>query len=104
MKAIIHTQGQQFTVKVGDILKVDRYPNLKEGDPIELDKVLASGEGTSLKIGTPYVEGAKVKARILENRKDKKIRVFKKKRRKGYQRTYGHRQYLSVIKIESINV
>ena len=69
---------------------------------VEIDKVLlVTGTDTS-KIGTPYVEGAKVEVRILENLKDKKIVVFKKKRRKGYKKTQGHRQFVSVIKVEKI--
>ena len=60
------------------------------------------GEGESAKIGTPLVDGASVKALVLENKRAKKIMIFKKKRRKGYQHKRGHRQELSVIKIQSI--
>ncbi len=102
MKATIKTQGRQFTVTKGDILKVNLYPNTKAGDSVELDEVLMVGEGSDARFGTPLVEGASVKATILENKKDKKIVVFKKKRRQGYKRSRGHRQHLSIIKIESI--
>ena len=102
MKATIKTQGRQFTVTKGDILKVNSYPNTKAGDSVELNEVLMVGEGSDARFGTPLVEGASVKATILENKKDKKIVVFKKKRRQGYKRRRGHRQHLSVIKIESI--
>lgn len=103
MKATIRTQGRQFTVSEGDVLKINAYPNTGAGDTIDLDEVLMVGEGPEARFGTPLVEGASVKATILENKKDKKIVVFKKKRRQGYKRRRGHRQHLSVIKIESIN-
>ena len=103
MKAIVETQGQQLMVKEGDILFVNRYIDSKAGDVLNLDKVLYVGEGESAKIGSPYVDGAVVKATLLENKRGKKVRVFKKKRRQGYERTRGHRQELSVIKIESIS-
>ncbi|MGB0264052.1 MAG: 50S ribosomal protein L21 [Opitutales bacterium] len=103
MKATIKTQGRQFTVTEGDILKVNSYPNTEAGDSVELNEVLMIGEGADARFGTPLVEGASVKATILENKKDNKIVVFKKKRRQGYKRRRGHRQHLSVIKIESIH-
>ena len=102
MKAIIRTQGNQFTVQEGDVLFVDRYRNSSAGDEIDINEVLMVGEGESAKIGTPLVDGASVKALVLENKRAKKVMIFKKKRRKGYQRKRGHRQELSVIKIQSI--
>ena len=103
MKATIRTQGRQFTVSEGDVLKVNAYPNTEAGDRIDLSEVLMVGEGTEARFGSPLIEGASVKATVLENKKDKKIVIFKKKRRQGYKRRRGHRQHLSVIKIESIN-
>lgn len=103
MKAIIKTQGQQFTVKEGDILFVDRYQDTNTGDDVTIKEILMIGEGADAKIGTPMVEGATVSAKILENKRGKKITVFKKKRRKGYTRKQGHRQEVSVIRIEAIN-
>jgi len=102
MKAMIKTQGQQFTVSEGDILVVNRYPNTEAGATVEITDVLAAGEGENFKIGTPLLAGAIVSAKILENRKGDKVIVFKKKKRKGYERKQGHRQELSVIKIEAI--
>ncbi len=102
MKAIIKTQGRQFTVSEGDILKVNRYKDTNTGDTVNISEVLCIGEGADAKFGSPFVEGASVSATILENKRDKKIIVFKMKRRKKYRRTKGHRQELSVIKIESI--
>ncbi len=103
MKATIKTQGRQFTVTEGDVLKVNSFPNTNAGDSIDITDVLMIGEGADTRFGTPLVEGASVKATILENKKDKKVIVFKKKRRQGYKKRRGHRQHLSVIKIESIN-
>ena len=102
MKATIQTQGRQFTVSAGDILKVNSFPNTNAGDSVDINEVLMIGEGTDARFGTPYVKGASVKATILENKKDKKVVVFKKKRRQGYKKRRGHRQHLSIIKIESI--
>jgi large subunit ribosomal protein L21 len=104
MKATIKTQGQQFNVSEGDILIVNRYPNTEKGSTIQITDVLAAGEGENFKIGTPMLSGASVSAKILENKRGEKVIVFKKKKRKGMERKRGHRQELSVIKIESITV
>ncbi|HAQ58194.1 MAG TPA: 50S ribosomal protein L21 [Opitutae bacterium] len=103
MKATIKTQGRQFTVTEGDVLKVNSFPDTEAGDTIDINQVLMIGEGADARFGAPLIEGAIVKATILENKKDKKVIVFKKKRRQGYKKRRGHRQHLSVIKIESIN-
>jgi large subunit ribosomal protein L21 len=102
MKATIKTQGRQFTVSEGDVLKVNAYPETKAGDSVDINEVLMIGEGSDARFGAPLVEGASVKVTILENKKDKKVVVFKKKRRQGYKKRRGHRQHLSVIKVESI--
>lgn len=102
MKAIIKTQGKQIAVSEGDILTVDRYPNTEAGAIIQINDVLTLGEGADAKIGAPLVEGASVSATLLENKRGKKVIVYKKKKRKGYERKRGHRQELSVIKIDSI--
>ena len=104
MKATIQTQGSQFTVEKGDKLFVNRFPEKNEGDQIKIEKVLMLVDDGKPTFGTPTVEGASVTAKILENKKDKKIIVFKKKRRKGYKRRKGHRQHVSVIEIESIDL
>jgi len=103
MKATIRTQGQQFAVSEGDILIVNRYPNSEAGSTVQINEVLSSGEGESFKVGTPILDGASVTATILENKRGKKVVVFKKKKRKGMERKQGHRQELSVIKIQTIN-
>ncbi|MFN5560304.1 MAG: 50S ribosomal protein L21 [Opitutaceae bacterium] len=102
MKATIKTQGQQFIVAEGDVLTVNRFPNTEKGATVTITDVLAAGEGASFKVGTPRLAGASVTAKVLENKRGKKVVVFKKKKRKGYERKQGHRQELSVIKIESI--
>lgn len=103
MKATIKTQGQQFTVSKGDILKVSRFPESEEGSSIEINEVLMIHDTESPKIGTPLVDGATVTVKILENKLDKKMTVFKKKRRQGYKLKRGHRQHLSVIQVEAIS-
>ena len=102
MKATIKIQGKQVTVSEGDILFVNRFAGSNAGDSVEIKDVLMVGEGEGVKFGSPLVDGASVGAKILENKRGKKVVIIKKKRRKGYQRKRGHRQELSVIKIESI--
>ena len=104
MKATIQTQGSQFTVQKGDKLFVNRYPDKNEGDQVSIDQVLMLVDDGKATFGTPTVAGATVKAKMLENKKDKKIIIFKKKRRQGYKRRKGHRQHISVIEIESIDL
>ena len=102
MKATIKAQGRQFTVQEGDILFVNRFCDTKAGDSVTINDVLMLGEGADARFGTPNVTGAAVELKILENKRGDKVRVFKKKRRKGYHRTRGHRQELSVVRVESI--
>lgn len=102
MKATIKTQGRQFSVSEGDVLIVNRYPKTEAGSTVEIKEVLAAGEGDAFKVGKPFLTGAVVRAKVLENKRGKKVVVFKKKKRKGMERKRGHRQELSVIKIESI--
>lgn len=102
MKATIKTQGQQFAVTEGDILIVNRYPDTEAGATIEINEVLSAGEGADFRVGTPVLKGASVTAKILENKRGDKVVVFKKRKRTGYERKRGHRQELSVIKIEAI--
>ncbi len=103
MKATFITSGRQFTVKQGDVLIVNQYPGKNKGDTLTFDQVLLVGEGASAKIGTPTVAGAKVTAKILENKRGEKIDIFKHRRRKAYYRRRGHRQEGSVIKVETIS-
>lgn len=102
MKATIQTQGTQLTVAEGDVLKLNRYPNTEAGSTVEINDVLAIADGGNTRFGTPLLEGASVTATVLENKRDKKVIIFKKRRRQGYKRRKGHRQEVSVIKIEKI--
>ncbi|MGH7813287.1 MAG: 50S ribosomal protein L21 [Candidatus Binataceae bacterium] len=102
MFAIVKTGGKQYRVGVGDQITVERLPGEKGGE-VSLDEVLAIG-GETAKIGTPTVEGAAVKAKIVQQARGTKVIVFKKKRRKNYRRKRGHRQELTVLKIEEISI
>lgn len=93
--AIFQTGGKQYRVSAGDIVKVEKLD--ATGD-IEFDQVLMVGD----KVGTPFVDGAKVVAEVIEQKRADKILVFKKKRRQNYRRTAGHRQYITVLKIKEI--
>jgi len=103
MKATIKTQGKQFVVTEGDVLIVDRFPKTEQGSTVEINDVLSVGEGAEIKIGTPTVAGASVTAEVLENKRGKKVVIYKKTKRKGYERRTGHRQELSVLKIKTIS-
>lgn len=103
MYAIVDIAGKQYKVTEGDKLKVARLA-LQVGDNINFENVLLTDDGENVKIGKPAVKGAVVSAEILEHGRLKKILVYKKKRRKGYQRKNGHRQDFSAIKINSIKV
>ena len=102
MFAVIESGGKQHTVSEGESLKVELLA-AEEGSTIEFDKVLMISNGSESKIGNPYLENAKVTAKLVNNGKHNKVRVFKMKRRKDYRRTYGHRQNYSEITIESIS-
>lgn len=103
MYAIVDIAGQQFKVEKGQEVFVHRLEG-EIGTGIEFDKVLLLDDNGKINVGTPVVEGAKVNAKIVSHLKADKIIVFKKKRRKGYQKSNGHRQYLSKIIIEKITV
>lgn len=100
MYAVIKTGGKQYKVSEGDTLKIEKIAGLV-GETIELSEVLMVG-GEEVQIGTPLLPGAKVTARIVEQGKDKKVLVFKSKRRQGYRKTYGHRQTITRLKITGI--
>lgn len=102
MKATIKTQGRQFTITEGDILTVNRYPDTQAGDSVTIDTVLSLGEGESTQFGAPLVSGASVKATVLENKRGDKVMSIRKRPRQRTATRRGHRQELSVIKIETI--
>ncbi len=93
--AIFQTGGKQYRVQNGDIIKVEK---INADGTVEFDQVLMLGD----KVGTPFVDGAKVVATVVEQKRADKILVFKKKRRQNYRRTKGHRQYITVLKITDI--
>jgi large subunit ribosomal protein L21 len=97
--AIIQESGKQYKIEQGDVILVDKK-NLEQGNEINFDRVLY----VDGKIGTPYVEGAKVVGVVKENVLGEKIRVQKFKRRKGYRRVIGHRQRYTKVEIKTIEV
>lgn len=101
MYAVIKTGGKQYRVAKDDVIEVELL-NAKKGDVVTLDQVLLVGAAGSAKIGTPTVSGAAVKATVVDQIKDEKVIVFKKKRRQNYRRKNGHRQNLTVLKITDI--
>ena len=103
MYAIVDIAGHQFKVEKDRKIFVNRL-SAEEGDTVEFEKVFLTDNDGDVKIGTPVVEGAKVTAKVLSHIKGEKVIVFKKKRRKGYKKRNGHRQYLSWIQIESIQI
>jgi large subunit ribosomal protein L21 len=100
MYAVIHTGGKQYKVAPGENLRIEKIEGDK-GAKVSFDKVLLIG-GDAVKIGKPYVAGAKVNAEIVAQDRAKKIIVFKLRRRKNYRRKYGHRQPFTEIKITGI--
>jgi len=99
--AVIETGGKQYLVKPDDTLRVERLAK-EVGEKIDVRPVLAVSDGAALTVGKPEVGRAKVSAVVLEHIRGPKLVSFKKKRRKGYSRKLGHRQELSVLKIESV--
>ena len=101
MYAIVEIAGQQFKVEKDKKLFVQLL-DAKEGDSVDFEKVLLVDNDGKVAVGTPTVKGAKVTAKVLEQVKGDKVIVFKKKRRKGYQKMNGHRQNYMQIQIENI--
>ena len=102
MYAIVEIGGHQYKVAEKDVLFVDKQ-NV-EGNNLSFDKVLLVKDESGVKVGTPVVEGAEVSATLLDTVKSDKVLVFKKKRRKGYQKMNGHRQVMSQIQIDGITL
>ena len=101
MYAIVEIAGQQFKVEQDKKLFVHRL-DVEEGASVDFDKVLLVDNDGKVAVGTPTVKGAKVTAKVLEHVKGEKVLVFKKKRRKTYQKMNGHRQYFTQIQVETI--
>ncbi len=101
MYAIIRTGGKQYQVTAGDTLRVEKIQG-EVGDTIEINDVLLVADGDKVTVGQPVVDGARVTAKIAEQGRAKKVLVFKKKKRKGYQVKKGHRQPYTALVIEEV--
>ncbi|NLY81456.1 MAG: 50S ribosomal protein L21 [Clostridiales bacterium] len=101
MYAVIKTGGKQYRVSEGDVISIEKL-NAKVGATVEFDEVLLVG-GNKLEVGTPFVEGFKVSAEVLENGKEKKVIIYKYKAKKDYRRKNGHRQPFTMVKITKLD-
>ena len=102
MYAVIKTGGKQYRVAEGQKLKIEQIP-ADIGQEITLDQVLSVGEGEQLKVGTPLVNGASVKVTVLAQGRHDKVKIFKMRRRKHYQKRQGHRQNYTEVRIDAIS-
>ena len=102
MDAVIESGGKQYKVSKGDVIQIEKL-DAPVGEMVTLDKVLIAREGSDISVGGPYIEGCKVAGEVVEQLKNKKIIVFKKRRRKNYRRKNGHRQLLTRVKITDIS-
>ncbi len=101
MYAVIKTGGKQYKVAAGEKIKVEQIA-AEVGQEITIDQVLAVGNGAELKVGTPLVDGASVQATVVAQGKHDKVRIFKMRRRKHYQKRQGHRQTFTELEIKSV--
>ena len=101
MYAVIKTGGKQYRVAIGEKIKVEQIP-ADVGSEITLDQVFMVGEGETAKIGTPVVAGASVKATVVSHGRHDKVKIFKMRRRKHYQKRQGHRQNFTELQIAAI--
>lgn len=101
MYAVIKTGGKQYRVQPGDLLVVEKLDG-EPGADVAFGDVLMLGDGDTVTLGAPIVDGASVSATLIETRKGEKVKIFKKIRRQGYRRTRGHRQLESVLRVTSI--
>ncbi len=101
MFAVFQSGGKQHRVTEGDVVKLELI-DAEPGEEVVFDQVLMLANGDDVNVGAPYVEGRQVKAEVLRNERNKKIRVIKFKRRKDYMRRQGHRQWFTEVKITAI--
>ncbi len=101
MYAVIKTGGKQYRVAPGEKIKIEQIP-ADVGSQITLDQVLMVAEGESVKVGNPLLAGAKVMATVMSHGRGEKVRIFKLRRRKHYQKTQGHRQNYTEIRVDAI--
>lgn len=102
MYAVIKTGGKQYKVVAGEKIKVEQIP-AEVGSEVTIDQVLAIGEGEQIKFGAPLVAGASVKVTVIGQGRHDKVRIFKMRRRKHYQKHQGHRQNFTEIRVDAIN-
>lgn len=102
MFVVAEIAGKQHKIQKGDVLKVEKLKDAKEGDKVVIDKVLLKSDGAKTDIGTPYVSGASVELNVKEHGKMAKIKVFKKKPKKRYERTQGHRQQYTEVEVLAV--
>ena len=100
--AVIQTGGKQYKVKSGEILKIEKLPEIKANTKIEFKEILAYGDDKGIELGIPIVQGAKVEANLIKNSKNRTVLIFKKRRRQNSRRKNGHRQEYSMIRINKI--
>lgn len=101
MSAVIRTGGKQYRVEVGQHVVIERLTG-EAGDTVSFEEVLSTGDGDSIEIGTPTLAGVAVHGTIVEQKRSRKILVFRRKRRKNFRRLNGHRQYQTVVEITAI--
>ena len=102
MYAVISTGGKQYRVKEGDVLKVEKL-DAKEGATVNFDKVLMLGEGDDVNVGTPYIKGSKVSAKVRAQGRGDKVEIVKFHRRKHHRKQMGHRQSYTELEIKKIS-
>ena len=102
MFAVIRTGGKQYKVAKDDVVRVERL-NAKTGSKVSFDNVLMVGNSAASTFGSPLIKGASVAGTVMEQGREEKILVFKRKRRQGYRRLKGHRQHVTLVKITDIN-
>jgi large subunit ribosomal protein L21 len=102
MYAVIKTGGKQYKVAAGEKIKIEQIA-AEVGQEITIDQILAVGSGADLKVGTPLVAGASVVATVVAHGRHDKVRIFKMRRRKHYQKRQGHRQNFTEIQIGAVN-
>ncbi|MFK8054416.1 MAG: 50S ribosomal protein L21 [Woeseiaceae bacterium] len=101
MYAVFRSGGKQYRASKGMTLKVEKL-DAEQGAAVEFDEVLLVGDGANVKVGTPFVKGGKVKAKVIETAKAKKVTIIKFKRRQNYMRTKGHRQWYTEVEVTGI--
>ena len=102
MFAIVNISGKQYRVTKGEQVKVPSL-NTEAGKKVSFDQVLLTDDGKKVKVGTPTIKGVSVSGTIINHGRDRKVVIFKKKRRKGYRRKNGHRQSYSLVQIDAIS-